>query len=116
MQSTVDNLKNGVLRIVANGYTGRTDYAGAPAVTWMPQADGGYRFEMRICFDGEPEDYLHGTLKGRHIRFTRTRVKAIIQEYEGYLFERADPGGHAEMAGTFSHNGAEGYAWYGYTE
>ena len=116
MQSTVDNLKNGVLRIVANGYSGRTDFDGAPNVSWMPQPDGSYKFEMMSRFDGEPEDHLHGTLEGRHIKFTRTRIKSMIQVYEGYLFERADPNGQAEMAGTFSHNGVEGYAWYGYTE
>jgi hypothetical protein len=116
MQSTVDHLKQGVLRVVANGYHGRTDYAATNSVTWSEQPDGSYKFEMMIQFDGEPEDYLHGTLKGRHIKFTRTRVKMLIQEYEGYLFGRPDPKGRVEMAGVFSHNGTQGYAWYGYTE
>lgn len=116
MQSTVQNLKNGILRVVANGYVGRTDYDGAPAIAWTQQPDGSYKFEMMIRFADESADYLHGTLEGRHIHFIRTRVKTFIQEYDGYLFERADPLGRVEMAGTFSHNETPGYAWYGTTE
>jgi len=106
------DLKNSVLNIVGNGYgPGTTPIYSAVGGTLQP--DGTLSFKTTIRSPGEPADEIVGTVKGRHIVFTRTRPGSFVQKYDGWFFEKPYKL-FREMAGTFSHNGVNEYGWYGW--
>lgn len=106
----------GVLYILANGFFGHTllFHPGYFHLTKNP--DGSYSFTDEMKFENEPKDFVVGTIKDRHIVFTRTRTGtgAFVQKYDGWLFQRASDKCVAQMAGTFSHNGSTLYGWCGW--
>jgi hypothetical protein len=121
-----------ILHILANGFLGHSELFnylesknlpdGRIAVTGYHSGltknpDGSYSFSATIQFENEEHDKLIGTIKDRHIVFTRTRLgkDAFVQKYDGWLFEslREDKC-VAQMAGTFSHNGSTLYGWCGW--
>lgn len=110
-------MNEGVLYILANGYFGHSDLFYPPNFFLTKKPDGSYAFTAQIQFENEPKDEVIGTIKDRHILFTRTRIgnDAFVQKYDGWLFERLRVDKCvAQMAGTFSHNGSTLYGWCGW--
>ncbi len=69
----------------------------------------GYKFTARLTMNGEPTDEItDGRCRNGNILFTRRRVGAWYQNYNGWLFQTGTYG----MAGTFSHNGSGTFGWY----
>lgn len=106
------DLSKGVLYIVGNGYGPGSTNNYYP-IGGTIQADGTLSFSTYIYFPGEQGDQIVGTVKGRHITFTRTRSGVFVQKYDGWVFEKPYQK-MDEMAGTFSHNGVNQYGWYGW--
>lgn len=106
--------EDSVLCIVANGWCIGTSpvYNGIHGTT---ASDGTYSFETSLTFPGEASDKVVGTIKNRHIIFTRTRPGQFVQKYDGWFFEKHCENGKiiGEMAGTFTSNGATS-GWFGY--
>ncbi|MEO0970301.1 MAG: hypothetical protein AAFX80_18725 [Cyanobacteria bacterium J06639_18] len=96
-------LGNRTLYINANGYEGSLKISGL-----IPSSPG-YKFTAKLTMQGEPTDEIvNGRCRNRNVTFTRKRVGAWTQNYNGWIFKR----GAYSMAGTFSHNGSVQYGWY----
>ena len=108
------DLQSSVLVIVANGWgPGHTPIYDRIGGTL--QSDGTLSFTTRIQFPGEQWDDIAGTVKDRHIVFTRTRSGSFVQTYNGWFFQKSYQK-FGEMAGTFSDDGVNQYGWYGWLE
>jgi len=100
------------IQINANGYKGVIGDNANFKMT-KKNSDNAVLFELWTRFPGEPSDRVLGRCKDRKIHFGRERLHGgFTQIYDGWLFQKT-PNGQREMAGTFSHNDDNRYAWYG---
>jgi hypothetical protein len=115
--NSATDLQPYVLYIVANGWgDGHTDRY--HPIGGTIQQDGSLSFKAKIQFPDEQWDEIIGTVKDRHIVFTRTRPGSFVQKFDGWIFEKPYPNTNSlpRMAGTFSHNGVNAYGWYGWLQ
>lgn len=106
-------LKQYYLNVVGNGFYGHTNQWNAISVT--KKSAGSYTISGSITFMNEPTDQLAGTIKGRHIVFTRTRPGVFVQTYDGWVFEKQYKQ-TGEMAGKITADGKTEWGWYGWLE